>query len=33
VTLSVARDKRGVLEEAVKVRRGDEETVVGVVGV
>ena len=30
MTLSVACDKRGVLEEAVKVCRGDEETVVGV---
>jgi len=27
VILSVARNKRGVLEEAIKVRRGNEETI------
>lgn len=33
MTLSVARDKRGVLEEAIKVCRGNEETIQHVEGV
>jgi hypothetical protein len=33
MTLSVARDNRGVLEEAIKVCRGNEEAIQHVEGV
>lgn len=33
MSLSVARDKRGLLKEAIKVCRGDEETIQHVEGV